>query len=101
MQVSCKCSSSLHVRPALCLHNAIADVITFVKGDNMKFGDVVKKVRGIKGYSQEQLARELGVSFATINRWENSKTEPSQLALVKFAEFCNQNNIDVMLEGDK
>ena len=38
----------------------------------------------MKGYSQEQLARELDVSFATINRWENGKTEPSRLALDKF-----------------
>lgn len=36
----------------------------------MNFREKVKKVRIEIGYSQEQLARELGVSFATINRWE-------------------------------
>ena len=37
----------------------------------------VRKVRAAAGYSQEQLAAELGVSFATVNRWENGHTEPS------------------------
>lgn len=81
------------------LQNAIADVITFNRGEDMIFSEAVKKVREIKGYSQEQLARELNVSFATINRWENGKTEPSRLALTNFMEFCKQHNVDV-LEGD-
>lgn len=67
----------------------------------MVFCDVVKKVRQIKGYSQEQLARELNVSFATINRWENGKTEPSRLALKNFMEFCKQHNVDVLEEDVK
>ncbi|MBW2037351.1 MAG: helix-turn-helix transcriptional regulator, partial [Deltaproteobacteria bacterium] len=36
-----------------------------------KFPDLVKEVRRQLGISQEALAHELGVSFATINRWEN------------------------------
>lgn len=67
----------------------------------MIFCDVVKKVREIKGYSQEQLARELNVSFATINRWENGKTEPSRLALKSFVDFCKQNNVNVLEEDVK
>jgi len=35
--------------------------------------------RGLK-MSQEEFARELGISFATVNRWENNKTAPSRLA---------------------
>lgn len=34
----------------------------------MNFRDKIKDIRIKMGYSQEQLARELGVSFATINR---------------------------------
>ncbi len=30
--------------------------------------------------SQERFARTLGVSFATVNRWETGKTRPSQLS---------------------
>lgn len=67
----------------------------------MNFCDAVKKVREIKGYSQEQLARELNVSFATINRWENGKTEPSRLALKNFLEFCKLHKVDVLEEDVK
>ena len=34
----------------------------------------LKKIRQLHGWSQKDLARELGVSFATVNRWENGKT---------------------------
>jgi len=34
------------------------------------------------------LARELGVSFATVNRWENAQVKPSKLAMAQFESFC-------------
>ena len=83
------------------LINIITSAITFIRGDSMIFGDAVKKVREIKGYSQEQLARELNMSFATINRWENGKTEPSRLALKIFMEFCRKNDVNVLEEDVK
>ena len=43
----------------------------------------LKKLRQQQGWSQEDLARNLGVSFATVNRWENGKTKPSRLAIEK------------------
>ena len=42
----------------------------------MRFSEKVHYARIKLGYSQERLAQELHVSFATINRWENGKTEP-------------------------
>jgi DNA-binding transcriptional regulator YiaG len=47
----------------------------------------VKEVRQQLGLSQENLARALGVSFATVNRWENGKTAPSKLAQRQFDQF--------------
>lgn len=52
------------------------------------FSDTVKKVRRQLGLSQEGLAQELGVSFTTINRWENGKTVPFKLARTQFDTFC-------------
>ena len=46
----------------------------------MEFGSIVKQVRKELGLSQEQLARELSISFSTVNRWENGKSKPSQMA---------------------
>ena len=37
--------------------------------------------------SQEQLARQLGVSFATVNRWESGRTKMSASALSALADF--------------
>jgi len=59
----------------------------------MEFFEKLKQVRQKLGLSQEGLARELGVSFATINRWETNKFEPSYRAIKKFDEFCKQRGI--------
>ena len=40
----------------------------------------LRLLRGRLGLSQEQLARQLGVSFATVNRWESGRTQPSARA---------------------
>ncbi len=43
----------------------------------------IKKIREKLGLSQEDLARQLGVSYTTVNRWENGRFKPSPLALDK------------------
>ena len=50
--------------------------------------DELKKLRQQRGWSQEDLARNLGVSFATVNRWENGKTKPSRLAQEKIKQVA-------------
>ncbi len=61
------------------------------------FGDVIKKVRKQLGITQEQLARELDISFSTINRWENGHTVPSKLAKRHLLEFCRNNNVAITI----
>ena len=41
---------------------------------------LIKQIRDATGFTQEQLARELGVTFGTVNGWENGKHAPSPLA---------------------
>jgi DNA-binding transcriptional regulator YiaG len=60
----------------------------------MDFAQQVKYVREQLRLSQKQLADALNVSFATINRWENSKVTPSNLAQRTFYEFCESNFIE-------
>ena len=48
----------------------------------------LKKLRQQQGWSQEDLARNLGVSFATVNHWENGKTKPSRLAQEKIKQVA-------------
>lgn len=59
----------------------------------MSFSEKVKFVRGRLYLTQKQLADELGVSFATINRWESKKQEPQFLLKKRFDEFCRQKSI--------
>ena len=54
------------------------------------YPSLLKKVRKQLGFSQEDLARKLGVSYATINRWENGQVKPSKLAKAQLDSFCTQ-----------
>ena len=46
--------------------------------------------------SQEELARLLGVSFSSVNRWETGKYEPTKLAKVKLEQLFAK--YEVMIE---
>ena len=48
---------------------------------------MIKQARRHLSISQEDLARELGVSYATVNRWENSQAKPSKLARAQLDAF--------------
>ena len=61
----------------------------------MDFPSVVKYVRDKTDMSQEDLARAINVSYASINRWENGKNRPNKLALSVFSSFCKQQGIDI------
>lgn len=44
------------------------------------------------GLTQVNLAELLGVSFPTVNRWENGKAEPSQLSWNRLIEIAGENS---------
>ena len=60
---------------------------------------IIKEVRSQLGLSQEELAHALGVSFASINRWENGKSSPSKLARAQFDAFCRKMKTQGKLKG--
>ena len=45
----------------------------------MLFEDIIRGIRLQLNMTQEQLARELNISFSTINRWENGHTTSQQV----------------------
>ena len=61
----------------------------------MHFHRLVKIARQEMGMSQEELARALNVSFATVNRWENGKTHPNKLTQAVFFEVCQKQGLDI------
>ena len=54
------------------------------------FARLVLSLRQQLSLSQEDLARQLGVSYATVNRWENAKVKPSRLARTQIQAFCDK-----------
>lgn len=51
------------------------------------FARRIKTIRGRKGLTQTQFAELLGVSFASVNRWENEQSRPAKLAWQKILEL--------------
>lgn len=43
------------------------------------YAERIKRLRGEINLTQQALADRIGVSFATVNRWENKQTKPSRL----------------------
>lgn len=59
----------------------------------MNYKKLVKEIREKLIITQGDLAELLGVSFASINRWETGKHEPTIKAKRKIVELCKINNI--------
>ncbi len=59
----------------------------------MKYSEKLLLIRVKFSLSQEELAKVFGVSFATINRWENEHTNPNRRYALAIDEYCKKNNI--------
>ncbi|BDI21049.1 hypothetical protein ANSO36C_68510 (plasmid) [Nostoc cf. commune SO-36] len=44
-------------------------------------GKLIRELRLKTGLTQEQFAAVLGVTFPTVNRWENGRNQPSPIAM--------------------
>lgn len=55
--------------------------------------EIIKRIRTSASLSQGAFAKEIGVSFATVNRWENDKASPSISAVKRISEFCESKGI--------
>lgn len=60
----------------------------------MKSSEMIKTIRARLSMSQTELAEKIGVSFATVNRWEKGRCEPSQIAQNAVKNLCAQSGID-------
>ena len=59
------------------------------------YPNAIRKLRAKLNISQQELADLLGVSFPSVNRWENGHYEPTIIAKVKLEELFKENSIDV------
>lgn len=68
--------------------------------DQMKIGELLRKLRNEKHLSQEQLAEKLNVSSRSVSRWENGNTMPDISLIIELADFYD---IDIreLLNGER
>ena len=60
----------------------------------MTFAEELKRMRQRSFLSQEAFAKEVNVSFSTVNRWETGKTRPNLMAMKSIKEYCDKNNVE-------
>ncbi|MFN6481942.1 MULTISPECIES: helix-turn-helix transcriptional regulator [unclassified Nostoc] len=58
--------------------------------EQQRIAQLVRETRQYLKLTQVKLATMLGVSFHTINRWENGRTQPSPLAMKQIKELLQQ-----------
>ena len=56
---------------------------------------LIKQIREHLNISQTELAEQLNVTFATVNRWENGRAVPNKLAQSKLYDICKENDVPV------
>ena len=56
---------------------------------------LIKEIRLMAQMNQEQFANALGTTPLSVNRWENGKTVPNNMAQMQLFEFCKERNIDL------
>ena len=60
----------------------------------MSFSANIKKIRLDAFMSQQDFVKALGVSYSTVNRWENDKGLPTFKAMKAIDTFCRERGID-------
>jgi len=61
----------------------------------LSFPEQVKFVRMFLQLSQTELAEKIGISYATVSRWERENRTPQLAMLGKFYSFCMRNGIEL------
>ena len=60
----------------------------------MNWSKIIKELRNKLLLTQTEMGELLGVSFATINRWENDHYEPTIKVKRKIKELSEKNNLN-------
>lgn len=61
----------------------------------LDYADGILQLRAKLNLSQEELAKILGVSYISVNRWENDKYAPTKLVKVKLNQLFKEHDIEV------
>ena len=64
------------------------------RGNVMAFSEDIKRIRRKALMTQEDFAKEIGVSCITVTRWETGKAKPNLKTMRLIDEYCKRNKID-------
>ncbi len=65
----------------------------------METKDILKQLRKRCLLSQSDFAEEVGVSFSTVNRWENGRAVPNYKTLKRIKDYCDEKNIEFEVDS--
>ena len=60
----------------------------------MTFADSIVQLRSELRISQKELAEQLNISVATVNRWENGRTMPNKMTVLVIRQYCADHGLD-------
>ena len=66
----------------------------------LDIGEKIKTSRKEAGFTQEDAADGIGVSRQTILSWENNKSYPDIISVIKMSDIYNVS-LDYLLKGEK
>lgn len=64
------------------------------RGIMMAFSEDIKRIRRKAFLTQEDFAKEIGVSCITVTRWETGKAKPNLKTMRLIDNYCKKNAID-------
>lgn len=57
--------------------------------------ELILKIRSQLRANQEDLAKMIGTSFATVNRWENGHSKPNKVTQLRLYDVCKERKINL------
>ena len=64
-------------------------------------GHLIRAFRQQIGFTEEELAHALGISFSTVSRWENGHMKPSRRAWQAFRQLAAENGKPLPVESSE
>ncbi len=65
-----------------------------------ELGDILRKIRKQKGFTQEEVAEKIQVARGVISEWESGKRNPGLLSIYKLCQFFDMT-LDELLGLEK
>lgn len=67
---------------------------------HMTFSEAVINLRSELRISQRKLAKDLNVSFVTVNRWENERTKPTKMTICVIRRYCKEHGLEFSFDEE-